>query len=265
MEIYAMLIHRFSVFAAAAFSVVVMCFSTTPISAQYNYYQSGAFAFNQFNYPPIGDSTKYRSRKASEPDRQRGSATNPSAPAPTSPRASANSNPLPYHRDKMLSAKIRDEFLEDFSKQMSAAEAAEIRAMVEQADFVQVFAGYARLQGLDSGTMEGLMAFWTGQSWAVANRKALPTPQQYQAIAEQLRTSIAQTPSWRKMNNEQRQSFFERIAYPLIVQKANYQTYLKQGKNDAIARMANATQEGLKKRGLDLQRMQLSNNGFVAS
>ncbi|MGL5002354.1 MAG: DUF6683 family protein [Casimicrobium sp.] len=226
--------------------------------AQYNYYQSGGFAFNHFNYPPIG--AQYKKQRTNDAG---GSTKNRVAPAAsTSTRVSANNNPLPYTRDKALSAKLRDEFLQDFTKQMSAADVVEIRAMLEQADFVQVFAGYARLQGLDSGTMEGLMAFWTGQSWAVANQKPLPSSQQYLGIADQLRESLAQSPEWCTLNNEQRQMFFERLAYPLIVQKANYQAYLKQGKTDAIVRMANATQAGLKKRGLDLQRLRLSDSGF---
>ena len=65
------------------------------------------------------------------------------------------------------------------------------------------------------------------------------------------------------MNDKQRQEFIEQLAYPLIVQKANYQAYLKQGKKDSIARMAAATQEGLKKIGLDLRNLKLSDNGFI--
>jgi hypothetical protein len=258
--------HMRCLFANAfwAASVALGSFSTTA-HAQYNYYQSGGFAFNQFNYPPIGNQQykKPSSDDARNNAKARAAAAASASSSSASSRASANNNPLPYTRDKALSNKLREEFLQDFTKQMSAADVVEIRAMLAQADFVQVFAGYAQLQGLDSGTMEGLMAFWTGQSWAVANQRPLPTPQQYQGIADQLRASLLQTPEWSKMNNEQRQMFFERLAYPLIVQKANYQAYVKQGKSDALTRMANATQAGLKQRGLDLQRLRLSDNGFA--
>jgi hypothetical protein len=257
-------IYRLLASVLCAASVAFGLVSTT-VHAQYNYYQSGGFAFNQFNYPPIGNQQykKPRGDGASSNANARAASAASASSKPTSARASANNNPLPYTRDKALSNKLREEFLQDFTKQMSATDGVEMRAMLEQADFVQVFAGYAQLQGLDSGTMEGLMAFWTGQSWAVANQKPLPTPQQYQGIAEQLRASLVQSPDWSRMNNEQRQMFFERLAYPLIVQKANYQAYVKQGKGDALLRMANATQAGLKQRGLDLQRLRLIDSGFA--
>jgi hypothetical protein len=244
--------------ALIALLVVVMIALPQRSFAQYNYYQSGSFAFNQFNYPPIGDSTKYRSSKS--PSTQPKGST--SAANSSHGRASANNNPLPYKRDKALSEKIRDEFLQDFTKQMSAAEAAEMRAMAAQTDFVQVAAGFAQLQGLDSSTMEGLIAFWYGQSWAVANQKPLPSAGQYQGIARQLRTTMAAMADWHSMNDAARQTFFERLAYPLIVQKANYEAYNKRGKTDSIVKMANATQQGLQKIGVDLRKLRLEDGGF---
>jgi hypothetical protein len=113
--------------------------------------------------------------------------------------------------------------------------------------------------------MEGMMALWYGQAWAIANQQPLPSKQQYQGIANQLHTSVQNSPKWSQMNNRQRQEFIEQLAYPLFVQKANYQAYLKQGKRDSMARMAAATQEGLRKIGLNLQNMKLGDNGFIGS
>jgi hypothetical protein len=268
-----MVTYRFSGFFAVLSAVSVMLAVSSAAHAQYNYYQSGGFAFNQFNYPPIGDSTKYRnpkksanaaSERTSTSSATANSSSSASSPArSSSSRASANNNPLPYKRDNALSAKIRDEFLQDFTRQMAAAEAAEMRATVEQADFVQVAAGFAQLQGLDSATMSGLIAFWYGQSWAVANQKPLPTSQQYRGIETQLRATMASMPDWDAMADAKRQNFFERLAYPLIVQKANYQAYLRQGKTDSLNKMANATQQGLQKIGVDLRTLRLSDSGFV--
>jgi hypothetical protein len=139
----------------------------------------------------------------------------------------------------------------------------DVRATAEKTDLVQVMAGFAQIEGLDSGTMEGMMALWYGQAWAIANQQPMPSKQQYQGIANQLYTSMQNSPKWSQMNNKQRQEFVEQLAYPLIVQKANYQAYLKQGKKDSIARMSAATQEGLKKIGLDLLNLKLTDNGFI--
>ncbi len=53
--------------------------------------------------------------------------------------------------------------------------------MIMENDLVQIFAGLARLEGLDSGTPEGITALWFGQTWAIVNRQPLPTALQYQA------------------------------------------------------------------------------------
>ncbi len=229
-----------------------------PAAAQYNYYASSSFMSNQFNYPSLAPTPSKKSSQSSSAPKPR----SVEAPSNTPRRASANNNPLPYTRDKALSAQIRETFLRDFAKQMPDA-VDDVRETAEKTDLVQVMAGFAQIEGLDSGTMEGMMALWYGQAWAIANQQPMPSKQQYQGIANQLHTSMQNSPQWSQMNNKQRQEFIEQLAYPLIVQKANYQAYLKQGKKDSMARMAAATQEGLKKIGLDLRNLKLSDNGFI--
>jgi hypothetical protein len=253
--------NRVRIFAWLATVLVATLFAPAPASAQYNYYMSSSFLSNQFNYPSLAPTTGSRQSQSSR------SAAKPVERAPETKRtgrASATNNPLPYTRDKSVSIKIRDEFLQDFAKQIPDA-AGEMRETAERTDLVQVVAGFAQLAGLDSGTMEGMMALWYGQAWAIANQQPMPTSQQYQGIANQLRVSIKNSPKWTGMGNKERQEFIESFAYPLFVQKANYQAYLKQGKKDSMARMASATQEGLKRIGLNLQNLRLSDNGFVGS
>jgi hypothetical protein len=250
--------HRTVWIFVTVIASLVIAYVPSDASAQYNYYQSSSFAFNQFNYPPIGDNTKYRSKKSSDTAKPK-AASNTSS-ASVSGRPSATNNPLPYTRDKTLSAKVREEFLVDFARQMPD-EAKDMREMSAQNDFVQVMAGFTQLAGLDSGTMEGVLALWYGQAWSIANQKPLPTKQQYQGIAEQLKASAAKS-KWSAMSNAERQAFYEHLAYPMFVQKANYTAYLKQGKTDSMARMSAAVREGLKKTGLNLHSLQLSDNGF---
>lgn len=248
------------IFWAALIGAVVML--PVPALAQYNYYASSSFLSNQFNYPSLAPTPSKKSSQTSSAPKAR--AAEPPVSTNTTRRASPNNNPLPYTRDKALSAQIRDTFLQDFAKQMPEA-VDDVRATAEKTDLVQVMAGFAQLEGLDSGTMEGMMALWYGQAWAIANQQPMPSKQQYQGIASQLRTSLQNSSKWSQMGNKQRQEFVEQLAYPLIVQKANYQAYLKQGKRDSMARMSAATQEGLKKIGLDLLNLKLSDNGFIGS
>lgn len=246
------------VFIWAALAGVIAVLFASPAMAQYNYYASSSFLSNQFNYPSLAPTPSKKSSQSNSAPKTR----SVEAPINTSRRASANNNPLPYTRDKALSAQIRETFLRDFAKQMPDA-VDDIRETAEKTDLVQAMAGFAQIEGLDSGTMEGMMALWYGQAWAIANQQPMPSKQQYQGIANQLRTSMQNSPQWSQMNNKQRQEFIEQLAYPLIVQKANYQAYLKQGKRDSMARMSAATHEGLKKIGLDLLNLKLSANGFI--
>jgi hypothetical protein len=177
-------------------------------------------------------------------------------------RASATNNPLPYDRDLALSAKLREDFIVSYAQQDPDATAS-MRNMTQQNDLVQVMAGFIQLQGLDSASMENLIAFWYGQGWAVAHQKPLPTAEQFQAIAAQVQRHFDKSPVLKNMGNAARQTFFEQNAYALFITKANYEAYLKRGKTDVMARMAVATQESFKKMGLDLQKLQLTARGLV--
>jgi hypothetical protein len=248
------------VFICAALAVLITALLPATALAQYNYYASSSFAFNQHNYPSLAPTPSKKSSQSKTTPKPKVAETQ--ASAKVTGRASATNNPLPYRRDKALSAQIRESFLQDFAKQMPEA-ANDMRTMAEKTDVVQMMAGFAQLEGLDSGTMEGMMALWYGQAWAIVNQQPLPSKQQYQGIASQLQTSMQNSTRWSQMGNKQRQEFIEHMAYPLFVQKANYTAYLKQGKRDAMERMAAAAQAGLKKIGLDLHGLRLGDGGFV--
>lgn len=262
-------------------SIYVLLAASTPALAQIHYYSPPPYYYQNAAVPVsvINQDIKYRaldkldelnsenqkSKKTpseAQPRQDQSTSLSPRSGVKSSSQASLDNNPLPYKRDRLLSSKIREDFLADYARQVPD-EVAAMRLTAERTDFVQLIAAYAQLQGLDSSTMEGLMAYWYGQSWAIAHRKPLPTAQQFQGIAKQLRSSNSQTGKWSKMNNAERQTFFEQIAHPLFLQRARYQSYQQEGKSEALARMANATQNGFKKIGLDMQSLRLSNNGFI--
>ncbi len=273
--------HRNASFFLLLLTACLGLFASTAAFAQtYNFYQSPDFLNSNVTLPSsfanqaiankARDNLKKLnaengSAKKSASAAEQGASGSSSAgmtPADYVRRASPKNNPLPYTRDPALSAKIFEAFMQDYAKQMPD-DVASMREVAHENDLIQIIAGLVQLQGMDSAAMESMMALWYGQAWAITHQKPLPTPLQYRGIAEQLRTSIANSPEWRTMNNAQRQTYFERLVYPLFIQKANYQAYLKQGKTDAMARMAGATQQGLKRIGLDLQNMRLIDSGFA--
>ncbi len=208
-------------------------------------------------------SAKTSGSSADTKDSNRPAPGSASARSPYAGRASATNNPLPYQRDAVLSRKIRDRFLDDADTRMPKV-APTIRELTGKNDFVQLIAGMAQLQGLDSGTVEGLLALWFGQAWAIAHQKPLPTPQQYRGIAVQLKTNMAKAPELRDMSNVNRQVFFEQMSYPLLIQKLNYQGYLERGETRYISDMAADSQKLMMGMGINLQSLKLTNRGFLS-
>lgn len=226
--------------------------TATQALAQYNFYTSGSFYSNINTYPPIDGGTRWRSPSSGNSTKVKKRATS---------RVSANNNSLPYTRDRELSSKIREEYLQDI-EQRFPSEAAGIRTLLTKNDSVQLMVKVIQREGLDSSTMEGMMAYWFGQAWAVSNQQPLPTAQQYQGIAEQIRKSIGKSSKLSKLSNTERQIFFEELAYRLIEQRVTYQQALKFGDTASTAKIARQSQAGLTKLGLNFKGKRLNDNGF---
>jgi hypothetical protein len=241
-------------------ALVVMIPSTA--SAQYNYYSSGSFYFNQNNYPDVTAATFRAQEQNKQTNTEPKTTLNRASKTARSNDRSKMNNALPYIRSSAVSNSIRSEFLVDLGKRGAVKDVTQMRKMIEGNDFVQIFAGLARLQGLDSGTPEGLTALFYGQTWAIANQRPLPSASQYQGIAKQLRDTNANAMVWDKLNNQERQELVERLVYPLIIQRANYQIYLQEGRTAAIVDMSDRVQQGMKDFNMDMRKMQLSNSGF---
>lgn len=222
--------------------------------------------FNQNNYPDVTAAT-YRSREASstpssKPSTTRKQSGSTSRHTPTSASASALNNALPYKRDMALSRKARSEFLVDLAGRGSTIEVSKLAALMAKYDFVQVYAGIAQLQRMDSASPDALIALWYGQTWAIANKQPLPPARHYQAIAKQMRDTKANSGQWSKLSNAARQRFVEGLAYAFIVQKGNYEGYRRDGNRAGLADMAQRVQTGMVKLGIDMQSTKLTDAGF---
>jgi hypothetical protein len=238
---------------------------SAPSFAQYDYYSSGSFGFNQNNYPDLSGH-KWKKPSASttttdspKPKRQT-QTTQPSTQL--SDQARFLQNPLPYKRDMALAAKLRTDFLSNVGKGSSASRHADLTSMTAKTDFVQVFALMAKLEGLNTSTAEGLTALWYGQSWAIANQRPLPTERQYQGIAKQLHDTNANAMVWDKLDNKGRQTIVEMIAYPAVVQRATYEDYLNNRNTVAMQDFAKRVQAGMLKFNMNMQSLRLTDAGF---
>ncbi len=239
--------------------LLVAVLRPTPTLAQSSYYTSSSFYFNMNNYPDVTAAT-YRARGATSPSGGRSRTATPTR----SNTAFTTISPLPYTRSTVVSERVRDQFLANMPIRGKERELARMRAMITENDFVQIYAGIARLEGLESGSIEGLMALCYGQSWAIVNRQAFPTARQYQGIQQQLRDDRTSRimMEWDKRNNADRQELIEMLVYPLILQRSHYRVYLREGNTAAIAEMSDRVQRGMMRFGLDMRAKQLGNTGL---
>jgi hypothetical protein len=189
----------------------------------YNFYSSPEFLQSNVTTPSWQASQRTRERAQDNLRQSTPRYVSPPRPAqPSANRTRPTNAPLPYTRDRALSTTIRNNFLADFSKQMPGA-ATWMRETATKNDLVHLAAFLMKKQGLDSASMEGITAFWYAQSWAVANQRPLPTALQYQGLANQLRNNGAKRAEWAAMSNPERQSYYERLAYPLVVPASKYE------------------------------------------
>jgi hypothetical protein len=239
--------------------MLVAVLRPVPALAQYSYYTSSSFYFNMNNYPDVTAAT-YRARGSTSPSRSRSGPATPTR----SNTAFTTVSPLPYTRTTAVSARVRDQFLANMPIRGKERELARMRAMITENDFVQIYAGIVRLEGLESGSIEGLMALCYGQSWAIVNRQPLPTARQYQGIQRQLREDRTSrlVIEWDKRNNADRQELIEMLVYPLILQRSHYRIYLRDGNLAAIAEMSDRVQRGMTGFGMDMRALQLGNTGL---
>jgi hypothetical protein len=226
--------------------------TSTQVLAQYNYYSSGSFYNNINTYPPIDGDRKWKSPSSGNSTKVK--------KQPKSPIAASNKQ-LPYTRDRNLSSKIREEYLQDLEQRLPGS-IAPMRTLLTKNDVVQTTAKFIQREGLDSGTMEGLMAYWFGQAWAVSNQQPFPTSQQYQGIAEQIRKSTSKSSKLSKLSNTERQIFFEELAYRLFEQRATYRQALESGDTGSTAKISRQSQAGLTKLGLNFKGKKLNDSGF---
>jgi hypothetical protein len=227
--------------------------TSTQVLAQYNYYTSGSFYSNINTYPPIDGDKRWKSPSSGDSTKVK-KRTN-------SRNVTSSNNSLPYTRDRSLSSKIREEYLQDLEQRLPGS-IASMRTLLTKNDVVQTTAKFIQQEGLDSGTMEGMMAYWFGQAWAVSNQRPFPTSQQYQGIAEQIQASTGKSSKLSKLNNSERQIFFEELAYRLFEQRATYQQALESGDTGSTAKISRQSQAGLTKLGLNFKGKKLNDRGF---
>ena len=93
------------------FAIIISAFAPAAAFAQYDYYSSGSFGFNQNNYPDLSG-RKWKKPGASSPTTPRATTASNSQrrTAPTASSDVTKTFALPYTRDRAYSKQLRADF-----------------------------------------------------------------------------------------------------------------------------------------------------------
>lgn len=163
-----------------------------------------------------------------------------------------------YRTSAVIGTEVQDRFYNNV-KAGSKETAEEIRTKLFNQDIEKLFGKTVRPFGLKSNDMvDSTTAFWISM-WVIANQAPNPTPQHVAAVRKQVQATMAGAGKL-SANDADKQRFSQMMMYETILALVAFNT-------DSIDKgeLATATYKSMKRRGMDLRQMRLSENGFVAA
>ncbi|UNK42298.1 hypothetical protein MNO14_15390 [Luteimonas sp. S4-F44] len=185
-----------------------------------------------------------------------------SRPAPAQVDAQAVQT-LSFRRDRAISERVQQETIQAFGR--DPQQVADLEKVIGSGELLRQFDGILRRYGYDPTNLGDVLAAHLLISWEVANdRDSARVPEGQRAVRRQLIGPLAAVPQIAGMSDAAKQAQAERTAYLTMVSALSYQTMKRQGNREALAALASAARKGLQGSGIDLQRIELTDDGLVA-
>jgi hypothetical protein len=162
-----------------------------------------------------------------------------------------------YRVSPAISAEVQNTFYNQV-KAGSKETAEEIQAKLFDKDIEKLFGSTVRPFGLKANdVVDSTTAFWISM-WVIANQAPNPTTQQVAAVRKQVQTSMAGSGKLGSSDAD-KQRFSQMMMYETILGLVAFNT-------DTIDKqqLAAVTHKSIKRRGMDLRRMRLTDKGFVS-
>jgi hypothetical protein len=179
------------------------------------------------------------------------------------PKTTAQAKPVTsqssaYRTSPAIGSEVQNAFYNTV-KAGSKETAEEIRTKLFNQDIEKLFGKTVSPFGLKShDVIDSTTAFWISM-WVIANQAPNPTPQQVSAVRQQVKATMADSGRL-SSNDADKQRFSQMMMYETILALVAFNT-------DAIDKkqLAAATYKNIKRRGMDLKKMQLTDQGFTSS
>jgi transcriptional regulator with AAA-type ATPase domain len=148
------------------------------------------------------------------------------------------------------------------SKATNPQAAEQLRVAFANNDILGAMAKAYRTFGLDTRNVADVYAAYFVTIWQAGHQRTdTPSSQTFQAISAQMATSLANTPAFMTMNNAQKQE----MAETLIIQTALMDAALEQAaaNPEQLEAVSLIALDGSRKLGLDLNAIQITEDGFI--
>jgi hypothetical protein len=164
------------------------------------------------------------------------------------------------------SSSLRKRNLANFVSKTRATDpagAAQMEALFANGDIIDQMDGVMQGIGLSASNAADAYAVWWVSAWQAANGDTRDiVGATYQAVSAQAARGFAATAQFANANDAQKQEMAEAMLIQAALIDAHKETYA----NDPVMmqKLADAVKQGAKKSGLDLDKMTLTENGFVS-
>ena len=190
-------------------------------------------------------------RRDSDGDREAPKINHPDVNLP-----SLSFNPSPTVRKKVISDLLVN------ARKLDANSAAGAEAFLGSTNIIDQIDQMIRPMGLRADNVADAYTLWWVIAWHAANgRQGEPDAQIMAAVKQQASNALLSTPQFASANDAQKQE----MAESMLIQAALIDAHIDAaaGKPAEQAALAKAVNQGAKKMGLDLTKMDLTENGFV--
>lgn len=173
-----------------------------------------------------------------------------------------NSHLLEYVVSRERRQANMDNFLASMTKS-DPASAANLKPLFDDGKFLERVEQSIRPIGLRSNNLADAYTIWWVSSWeAVSGREAVKNPAMYSAVKKQASAALLSVPALANLTDSDKQEMAEMLMMQGLVIAARSKA--AKGDSAKTSMLAGAVQQSAKVMGVDLAKMELTVNGFVA-
>jgi hypothetical protein len=168
-----------------------------------------------------------------------------------------------YLASPAVTQRVKSQFAEFVGR--NGGDAAGLVAAMDREDFFARWGRHVASYGLRRGDVADAMTAYWMINWQIANEVTDVSRGQVAAVKRQVLTGMGADPSFRGLNDAQKQEMAEALILNFIIQSVAYEDAMRAGDTPMKGRLGDAAVARFRNEvGLDLRRVRLTEAGFSA-